>query len=422
GEVLTWGDTAFMQGELARLPRKRGPNGRPVGFRQVSAGSSHDVAVLSDGSLQQWGVSFSAPPPPLPPGVRYVHAEAGSVHSVALRSDGQLVAWGGNSQGQCNVPPLPAGVTYLKCKVSSSHSVAIRSDGQAVSFGANINGEGTIPPPAPGTAYVDVDVYYRKTVLLRSDGVVVCLGDNSSGQGNVPALPLGMRYSGISVSSYWNVAIRSDGRAVHWGSSMWTPVPSLPFGVSYVEAEAGSSHTVLRRSDGQVVVCGVIQHHQDAVPPLAPGTSYVGVSAHFTSSAARVGPTSTFVSYGLGCAGSLPASRPVPDDTPRLGKTLNVTFFDLPQNVAVLAFGWSPLAPVDLTFLGMPACALHVDFAALLPLVGQDQQAVWTLPIPDSTLFLGTHFFAQALVVDPAAGNSFGAVVSDAAEGVIGDW
>ncbi len=69
-----------------------------------------------------------------------------------------------------------------------------------------------------------------------------------------------------------------------------------------------------------------------------------------------------------------------------------------------------------------PGRDLHVNPAAYALLVGQDQQAVWNLPIPDDPQFVGVHFFGQALVLDPAAGNGFGAVVSDAAEGVIGHW
>jgi hypothetical protein len=45
---------------------------------------------------------------------------------------------------------------------------------------------------------------------------------------------------------------------------------------------------------------------------------------------------------------------------------------------------------------------------------------VWTLPIPDSPSLVGVLFYNQALVLDINAGNPFGAVVSDAMEGVVG--
>jgi hypothetical protein len=36
--------------------------------------------------------------------------------------------------------------------------------------------------------------------------------------------------------------------------------------------------------------------------------------------------------------------------------------------------------------------------------------------------FLGARLYEQALVPDPAAGNALGAVMSDAAEAVVGAW
>ncbi|MBX3462145.1 MAG: hypothetical protein KF830_03165 [Planctomycetes bacterium] len=421
GEVLTWGDQGFFQGDLARLPRGLDPDGQPYRFRQMSTSAYRALAVLSDGSVQQWGLA-SSPPPPLPKGVRYVHAEAGGGHNAALRSDGQLVAWGSNGHGQCNVPALPPGVTYTKAKLSYVHTVALRSDGAAVAFGANNFGQSVIPALPPGLRYVDVDVADNKTVLLRSDGALVYAGTTASNAHLVPVAPAGRRFTRVAAGQNRCIALLSDGSAIHWSLAIWTPIPPLPPGVTYVEVEGDHSHFVLRRSDGEVVVCGVIQHDQNLVPPLDPGTSYVEISAHNDTSAARIGPTSTFVSYGPGCAGSQPSSRLVPDDTPRLGRTLQVRLFDLPVDLAILAFGWQRIPPFDLGLVGMPGCALHLEPAAFVPLVGQGQQAVWEVPIPDDVQFLGARFHGQPLVLDPAAPNGFGAVVGDAAEGVIGHW
>ncbi len=74
-----------------------------------------------------------------------------------------------------------------------------------------------------------------------------------------------------------------------------------------------------RRSDGNVVVASTDDFHyrQADVPPLRAGESYVEISAFWYSSAARLGPTSSYVSFALGCAGSRPAARLIPRDTPR---------------------------------------------------------------------------------------------------------
>jgi hypothetical protein len=47
--------------------------------------------------------------------------------------------------------------------------------------------------------------------------------------------------------------------------------------------------------------------------------------------------------------------------------------------------------------------------------------AKYCLPIPNLPSLVGMHFCNQAVVLDPGA-NPLGAVISDAAEGVIGHW
>ena len=58
---------------------------------------------------------------------------------------------------------------------------------------------------------------------------------------------------------------------------------------------------------------------------------------------------------------------------------------------------------------------------AVVLLSGQNHQAKFELSIPDVPALVGTQFFHQALVLDPAAGNGFGAVVSDVARGIVGE-
>jgi hypothetical protein len=368
--------------------------------------------------------------PTLPPGLSYVRAEAGVYHTVALRSDGRVVAWGYNGLGQCNVPPLPPGTTYVHIAAAQGHTVLLRSDGVAVAFGSNLYGISTIPTPPVGVTYVEVDCHELTTLLLRSDGLVTVLGDNAYLQHNVPPLPPGLQYVDIAAGRTFEAALRSDGQVVMWGgvvgsSALWVSPPPLPWGVSYVEADGGDGITALRRSDGWVVVAGDYAPYvqQWAAPPLDAGTSYVDIGLGYYTVSARVGPTSTYVSFAPGCAGSRPATRLIPRDTPRIGKTHEVTLFDLPTNIALMVMGWQRLpTPIDLGFLGMPGCAMHISLDGAALLAGQNGQAKWFLPIPNQPSLVGRHFFNQALVFDAAAGNPFGAVVSDAAEGVIGHW
>ncbi len=89
----------------------------------------------------------------------------------------------------------------------------------------------------------------------------------------------------------------------------------------------------------------------------------------------------------------------------------------------MMLLGWTRLAaPLPLAAYGMPGCASRVPPDAIFVLVGSNNQAKYSLPIPDDPRLVGLRFYHQALVFDASAGNLSGAVVSDAAEGVIGHW
>lgn len=276
-----------------------------------------------------------------------------------------------------------------------------------------------VPPLPAGVRYVDVDAEHLHTTLLRSDGVAVNLGWNGSGQGNVPVAPAGLEYVAIATSETHSAALRSDGFVVHWGTPLQVQFPPLPSGVVYVEIDGGYSHTYARRSDGNVVWQGLSGGHN--APRLMAGESYVELAVTDRMVGARVGPTSTYMSFANGCSGSMPATRLVPRDTPRIGRPHLVRLFDLPQSWAVMAFGWGRTPSVDLAPLGMPGCRQEISIDAAVFVAGHSNQAVYELSIPNWSSLVGLRFYNQAVVFDPGA-NPLGAVVSDAAEGVVGHW
>ncbi|MBX3464331.1 MAG: hypothetical protein KF830_14260 [Planctomycetes bacterium] len=427
GSVVAWGDSGWRQ---AGVPG-RSALARDIRWTGVAEGLYHSLGLLNDGTIVGWGWDDDgqATPTAMLAGMRFVKIGAGGFHSLALREDGQIVAWGSNAGGRTNVPLLPPGVVYTDFAVGMSHTVALRSDGHAVAFGYQPSGYGLIPPLPGGLSYVKAAAAHARTLLLRSDGVLVFSGPSGSGQQATPQAPTGREFVDVATALDHSAALLSDGTVAWWGTFVashpqWRPIPSLPFGVCYVGIAGSQEHMTLRRSDGQLEVCGLVLEHEEAVPPLAPDTSYVEIDGGAGATvAARIGPTCTYVSFAPGCAGSRPSSRLIPRDTPHLGRTLQVTLFDLPQDIAVLAFGWQRLpAPMDLGVAGMPGCSLHVSLDALVPIVGQNGQAKWHLPIPSHPIWVGTRFYNQALVLDPAAGNAFGAVVGDATEAVIGHW
>jgi Regulator of chromosome condensation (RCC1) repeat len=289
----------------------------------------------------------------------------------------------------------------------------------------------SVPILPPGVTYVDVaaggsDAYFH-TLARRSDGSLVAWGANYSGQCNVPALPPGLSYVEVAAGQDHSVARRSDGSVVSWGGcGNQCNAPQLPFGVTYVGVAAGYGQTLARCSDGSAIAWGANALGECNVPPTPPGMSYVQISAAPGQSAARLGPTSTYVTFALGCAGRQASARLVPLDTPRIGENLQVSVMGLPAGVAVMITGWSsgnsvlgPL-PLPLAQFGMPGCVLSVSTDLATLVTGAGNIASLSVPIPNLRVLVGTTLHHQALIPDPAAANPARAVMSDAARFVIG--
>ena len=98
----------------------------------------------------------------------------------------------------------------------------------------------------------------------------------------------------------------------------------------------------------------------------------------------------------------------------------------LPLSAAVMISGLSNVSyaaiplPLDLTFLGLTNCWLRVSVDAHEGLIGSLGLATYSLAIPASASLAGFILHQQALVLDPAAANPSGLVMSDAATAVIG--
>jgi hypothetical protein len=222
---------------------------------------------------------------------------------------------------------------------------------------------------------------------------------------------------------------------VAWGSnnSGQCNVPTPPPGIVYVEAVAADEtgygydgHTVARRSDGAVVAWGDNQYSECAVPVMPPGVGCVEIEAAYGLTILRTGPPTRYGILGYGCAGSGRPPRLVPFETPRIGSTLRVNLLDLPANAAFMLTGWSstnssfgPL-PLSLNSLGMPGCIAFVSADSAAIVVGAGGSALWSTSIPDLPILVGLTFYQQAIVIDPLAGNSMGAVMSDAATAIVG--
>jgi formylglycine-generating enzyme required for sulfatase activity len=69
---------------------------------------------------------------------------------------------------------------------------------------------------------------------------------------------------------------------------------------------------------------------------------------------------------------------------------------------------------------GMPGCVGRVSPDATVFVAGSGNRATFAMTVPANAALVSLRFFQQALVVDAGAGNAAGAVISEAADAVIG--
>lgn len=199
----------------------------------IAAGSGHSQALCSDGSVVGWGLNSSGEtgvnsgsdrikvPTEAPTwfgpfqGRSVVQIAAGTSHGLALCSDGTLASWGSNygTLGNNTVTEksqfpvyvnVTAGTSALAGKsvtsiaAGGSHSLALCSDGTLAAWGKNFwgqlgdNSTTTRPVPVSVNATAGTSILSGKTVVaiaagqtgslaLCSDGTLAAWGYNGSG-------------------------------------------------------------------------------------------------------------------------------------------------------------------------------------------------------------------------------------------------
>ena len=93
----------------------------------------------------------------------------------------------------------------------------------------------------------------------------------------------------------------------------------------------------------------------------------------------------------------------------------------LPHDLGLLAFATTEVpGGVPLDPIGMAGCRAFVAPANFLGFSGSNGSAEVAVAIPTTITLLGMTFANQAIVFDSSAGNTAGAVVSDAARAIVG--
>ncbi|KAL0210430.1 hypothetical protein RCL1_004866 [Eukaryota sp. TZLM3-RCL] len=213
GRVLSWGYR--ISGRLGRTPTTDSPSTRPglipdlINVVTIYAGTSHNLAVRSDGSVGSWGYgwngrlgnggtsdhqsiqncgSFSSA----------VNVSAGIEHSLILLEGGDLWATGGNGYGQLGLgdttqrtsPVRIDGFKFATVTAGAYSSIGILTNGNVVVWGRNNLsqlGDGTTAPRTSPlvlgqlSGVYGVSISYHALVACNN-GTVFGWGNNNLGQ------------------------------------------------------------------------------------------------------------------------------------------------------------------------------------------------------------------------------------------------
>ncbi len=141
--------------------------------------------------------------------------------------------------------------------------------------------------------------------------------------------------------------------------------------------------------------------------------------------AGTAAPLAGYETSGAGCVGSSGSPMElagVPSARPVLGSTLKVDVTGAPAALPafLMIAGVVPYAPkLDLTAAGMPGCELGLEMIVLESVLQTNGAGQWSLPIPNSPLWLGQSIWHQAVGLDPTA-NALGLITSNTGEASAG--
>jgi alpha-tubulin suppressor-like RCC1 family protein len=229
------------------------------GARLITAGGVHTCALLSDGTVECWGLNeygelgngttSNSSSPVAVNGVEGATAiTAGNIHTCVLLSNGTVQCWGYNSDGEIgdgtftfdSTTPIQVtglnGVTAIAA--GYTHTCALLSDGTAKCWGDNTYGElgnGTtadsnIPVAVTGLSNATAIVAGADfTCALLSDGTAKCwglnefdeLGNGTSTNSSTAVAVTGLNGAmAIAAGADHTCALLSAGTARCWGNNI----------------------------------------------------------------------------------------------------------------------------------------------------------------------------------------------------------
>jgi alpha-tubulin suppressor-like RCC1 family protein len=297
------------------------------GVSMISAGTSHNLTVKTDGSVWSWGynvygqlgdgtTSNRSMPVQVVGLSNVISIAAGVNHSLALRGDGTVWSWGYNFYGQLGDNSkkdrkIPVQVPGLSGVISISaggyHSLALKSDGTIWAWGLNSTGQlgdnsitqRLAPVRVIGlSGVVSISGGGNHSLALMSDRTVRAWGYNAYGQlgdGTTIQRQLPVQVSGLSgitsIDAGWwhNLALKSDGSVSAWGYNGYgqlgdgtatqssTPVKIKGLG-GITQINAGEHHSLALKPNGTAYAWGANYRGQLGINNLVQQLTPVQVS------------------------------------------------------------------------------------------------------------------------------------------------
>jgi alpha-tubulin suppressor-like RCC1 family protein len=256
-------------------------------FGQVSSGTSHTCAVMTDGTARCWGANvygelgngasgFSVLNPSVVSNLMGAKSiSAGSGHTCAALTDGTVRCWGQNNSGQLGsgsnvnhkIPFAVVGLNNVQIvSAGESHTCAVLNSGTVRCWGNGANGrlgDGTSisknNPTLPlglGGSVSDISVGLSHSCALLVGGTVKCWGRNNNGQlgdgtaidRNTPVDVIGLsNVQSLSAGYDYTCAVLSGGSVQCWGANaqgqlgrgartMFSSVPMMVVGLMGVRS------------------------------------------------------------------------------------------------------------------------------------------------------------------------------------------
>ena len=291
---------------------------------QVIGGSSHSMALDTDGYLWAWGDNrfgqlgnnskINQPTPVKVSGhENFIQVATAYYHTIALKKDGMVWSWGWNERGQLGdgtikeklAPVQVLNITQVEnIAAGAYHSLACTKEGKIAAWGTNGNGQlgnGSMTDSLTPiwvkniSQVIDVRAGMYHSLAIKQDGTVWAWGKNASGQlGNGltadQSLPVQVKKiehiiavdGGLSHS----IALKDNGSVWAWGGdangvlgngtlqSAITPV-QVSVLTDVIAICAGAKHNLALKNDGTVWAWGANQfgqlgtnNKQDSLVPI----------------------------------------------------------------------------------------------------------------------------------------------------------